>query len=78
MPRRAVPCRRAVGGGLDGGRLRTDGAVLLPREADRRFRVTERPAGCFRNRRSAARIGHRLETLVAQRVLGLAAGYGGA
>ena len=67
--------RRAVVGRFDGGRLTTDGGVLLLREVDRRFRVTERLAGCFRDHRSVARIEHRLETLVAQRVLGLAAGY---
>ena len=67
--------RRSVVGRFDGGRLTTDGGVLLLREVDRRFRVTERLAGCFRDHRSAVRIEHRLETLVAQRVLGLAAGY---
>ena len=40
------------------------------REVDRRFRVTSRLAACFRDHR-----GSRLETLVAQRVLALAAGY---
>ena len=69
---------RRVVGRFDGGRLTTDGGVLLLREVDRRFRVTERLAGCFRDHRSVARIEHRLETLVAQRVLGLAAGYEGA
>ena len=67
--------RRAVVGRFDGGRLTTDGGVLLLREVDRRFRVTERLAECFRDHRSVARLEHRLETLVAQRVLGLAAGY---
>ena len=38
--------------------------------------MTERPARCFRDYRSAARIEYRLETLAFQRVLGLAAGYG--
>ena len=56
---------RQVVGRFDGGRLTTDGGVLLLREVDRRFR----------DHRSMARIEHRLETLVAQRVLGLAAGY---
>ena len=67
--------RRRVEGRFDGGRLTTDGGLLLLREVDRRFRVTERLAGCFRDHRSAELIEHRLETLVAQRVLGLAAGY---
>ena len=67
--------RRRVAGRFDGGRLTTDGGLLLLREVDRRFRVTDRLAGCFRDHRSVARIEHHLETLVAQRVLGLAAGY---
>ena len=49
--------------------------VPLLREVDRRLRVTERLAGCFRDHRSSARIEHRLETLIAQRALRLAAGY---
>ena len=67
--------RQSVVGRFDGGRLTTDGGVLLLREVDRRFRVTERLGGCFRDHRSAARIEHRLETLVTRRVLGQAAGY---
>ena len=66
---------RAVVGRFDGGRLTTDGGVLLLREVDRRFRVTARLAACFRDHRDPRRIEHRLETLVAQRVLALAAGY---
>ncbi len=67
--------RRRVEGCFDGGRLTTDGGVLLLREVDQRFRVTKRLAGCFQDHRAETRIEHRLETLVAQRVLGLAAGY---
>ena len=67
--------RRAVVGRFDGGRLTTDGGVLLLREVDRRFQVTSRLAACFRDHRDPRRIEHRLETLVAQRVLALAAGY---
>ena len=67
--------RRAVVGRFDGGRLTTDGGVLLLREVDRRFRVTSRLAACFRDHRDPRRIEHRLETLVTQRVLALAAGY---
>ena len=35
-------------------RLTTDGGMLL-REVDRRFRLTERMAGCFRDYRLVAR-----------------------
>ena len=62
-------------GAFDGGRLTSDSGVLLLREAARLFDVTRRLAACFRDHRDPARVEHRLETLVAQRVLGLAIGY---
>ena len=37
--------RRSVVGRFDGGRLTTDGGVLLLREVDRRFQVTSRAGG---------------------------------
>ena len=67
--------RRSVVGAFDGGRLTSDSGVLLLREADRLFGVTRRLAACFADHRDPARVEHRLETLVAQRVLALAAGY---
>ena len=67
--------RRSVVGAFDGGRLTSDSGVLLFREADRLFGVTGRLAACFVDHRDPARVEHRLETLVAQRVLALAAGY---
>ena len=56
--------RRAVVGRFDGGRLTTDGGVLLLREVDRRFRVTSRLAACFRDH--PRRIEHRLEPWLAK------------
>ena len=67
--------RRSVEGAFDGGRLTSDSGVLLLREADRLFNVTGRLAACFIDHRDPARIEHRLDTLIAQRVLGLALGY---
>ena len=67
--------RRSVVGAFDGGRLTSDSGVLLLREADRLFDVTGRLAACFIDHRDPARVEHRLDTLVAQRVLALAAGY---
>ena len=60
---------------FDGGRLTSDSGVLLLREADRLFDVTGRLAACFADYRDPGRIEHPLGTLIAQRVLGLAAGY---
>ena len=66
--------RRAVVGRFDGGRLTTDGGVLLLRQVDRRFRVTERLAGCFRDHPLGGADRAPSGDLVAQWVLGLAAG----
>ena len=49
--------------------------MLLLREADRLFDVTGRLAACFADHRDPDRVEHPLQTLIAQRVLGLAAGY---
>ena len=65
---------RSVVGAFDGGRLTSDSGVLLLREADRLFDVTGRLAACCSDYRNPARVEHRLETLIAQRVLSLAAG----
>ena len=66
--------RRSVVGAFDGGRPTSDSGVLLLREADRLFDVTGRLAACFVDHRNSVRVEHRLETLIAQRVLGLAIG----
>ena len=67
--------RRSVVGAFDGGRLTSDSGVLLLREADRLFGMIGRLAACFVDHRDPVRVEHRLETLIAQRVLALAAGY---
>ena len=67
--------RRSVVGAFDGGRLTSDSGVLLLREADRLFDVTGRLAACFADYRDPQRVEHPLQILIAQRVLGLAAGY---
>ena len=66
--------RRSVVGAFGGGRPTSDSGVLLLREADRLFDVTGRLAACFVDHRNSVRVEHRLETLIAQRVLGLAIG----
>ena len=67
--------RREVVARFDGGRMTSDGGVLLLREANRLFNVTGRLADCFVDYRHPGRIEHPVETLVAQRVMGLALGY---
>ena len=66
--------RRQVVAKFDGGRLSSDGAVLL-RAANQAFQVTGRLAACFIDHRNPARVEHSLESLLGQRVFALALGY---
>ncbi len=68
--------RREVTGAFDGGRLSSDGGALLPVEADLLTGLTRRLADCFTDHRDPDRIEHGLRCLVAQRVMGIALGYG--
>lgn len=66
-------CR--VEGAFDGGAISSDGGALLLREVERRFGLIRRLAACFKDLRDPKRIKFSLETLLAQRVFGLALGY---
>ena len=67
--------RRRVVARFDGGAISSDGGALLLREVERRTGVMRRAAGCFIDHRNAAAVEHRVEELVAQRIVGLALGY---
>jgi hypothetical protein len=67
--------RRSVEGAFDAGRTTSDAGVLLLREVAERSGLLRRFASCFRDLRDPERIEHPVETLVAQRVLGLCCGY---
>ncbi len=67
--------RRSVIGEFDGGRLTSDGGALLMREANKLFNITSRLAECFVDYRDPKRTEHSVETLLAQRIMGLAMGY---
>jgi hypothetical protein len=60
---------------FDGGRVSSDAGALLLGRTDRAIGLIDRLAGCFRDGRSAISSEHTVRTLVAQRVLGIAAGY---
>lgn len=73
----AVP---AVGGkkvtvAFDGGRLSSDGGLLLLREVEQRLGIARRLAGCFRDRRDPSRVVHSIEEMLRLRMLAIAAGY---
>jgi len=66
---------RQLVGAFDGGAITSNGGVLLLAAADRRIKLTERVARCFRDLRAPEWIVHPLENLIRQRVYGLALAY---
>jgi hypothetical protein len=67
--------RREVIGRFDGGMISSDGGGMVLREVERCFGVLKRFAGCFRDYRDPKRTEHSLQTLISQRVYGIALGY---
>jgi Transposase DDE domain group 1 len=67
--------RRTVVASFDGGTVSSDGGVLLLAEVDRRVRLLELFAACFKDHRNPDLVEHSVEELVRQRVFGLALGY---
>lgn len=66
---------RAVVASFDGGRITTDAGALLLGAADRVIGLTRRFAACFKDARHAPFVEHSVQTLVTQRVVGIALGY---
>jgi hypothetical protein len=66
---------RAVVAAFDGGRITSDAGALLLGAADRVVGVTKRLAACFADARNPAFVEHGVETLVMQRIVGIALGY---
>ena len=60
---------------FDGGDVTSDGGILLLRQLDREMGLTRAVARRLSDERDAQRCLHRTETLVRQRVFGLALGY---
>ena len=67
--------RRQVEVAFDGGRISSDGGVVLLRETADAMALFPLLADCFRDHRDRSRIEHSVEELVAQRILALACGY---
>jgi hypothetical protein len=67
--------KRKIMADFSGGDLTSDGGLLLIREIDELYRISERLSACFRDQRDASRVQHELKTLIAQRLYGLVQGY---
>ncbi len=63
--------RRLVGR-FDGGRISSDGGSVLLREVESRTHILKRLAGCFIDHRDPELIEHSVESLIKQRVVGMA------
>lgn len=68
-------CRKKVTAAFDGGRLTSDGGVLLLAQAEKRLQLSERLAGCIADGRDPARVTHRLADIFRARMLAIACGY---
>jgi len=67
--------RKSVTAAFDGGRLTSDGGVMLLAMAERRLGIAERLARCFPDRRAPARITHTLADMIRARVFAISCGY---
>ena len=67
--------RRKIVAGFDGGRLTSDAGGLLLREVDRRLGLTRSLADCITDPRDPAKIVHDVQTMLTQRIGGIALGY---
>lgn len=67
--------QRSVVARFDGGRISSDSGGLLLREVEQRTHILKRLADCFVDHRDATQIEHSVESLIKQRVMGLALGY---
>jgi hypothetical protein len=66
---------RTVVAGFDGGTITSDAGALLLGATDRAIRLVGRFTECFVDRRNPLLVEHAVQTLVGQRVFGIALGY---
>ena len=60
---------------FDGGRLSSEGGLLVLREVERRLGLADRVAACLRDPRAPERVVHQLAEIIRFRMLMIAAGY---
>ena len=67
--------RKKVTAAFDGGRLTSDGGVLLLAQAERKMGICARLAACIADPRDPSRVVHALPDILRARVLAIACGY---
>src|SRR5580692_8629513 len=60
---------------FDGGRMSSDGGVMLLSLAERRLGVAERLARCIADRRDPSRIAHKIADMIRARIFAICCGY---
>ena len=68
-------CRKKITAGFDGGRLTSDGGVMLLGAAERRLGIADRLAGLIADRRNPLLITHSVADILRARMLAIACGY---
>ncbi len=66
---------RKVIANFEGGRITSDGGIVLLAELDKKLKITARFAQCFRDYRDSPHVNYSVHQLLAQRVYGLVLGY---
>jgi len=66
---------KKVSAAFDGGRITSDGGVLLLAEAERKLGIADRLAALIPDRRDPSRVLHPLADILRGRILAIAAGY---
>jgi hypothetical protein len=75
LPGLSPVCGKPIVARFDGGRLSSDGGILLLAEVDRRLGIAERLARCIEDPRAPDQIRHGLAEMIRFRALAIAAGY---
>src|SRR6202049_1336758 len=68
-------CRKKIAAAFDGGRISSDGGVMLLAQADRRLGIAERLARVIPDGRDPDRVTHLLPDILRARIFAIACGY---
>src|SRR3954465_12166813 len=68
-------CRKKITAAFDGGRISSDGGVMLLAQADRRLGIAERLAQAIPDARDPDRVTHLLPGILRARIFAIACGY---